>query len=113
MRIIPILSIGAVSAATQTYDPHYPICLHVYGEVTYDECRYTSLAQCSEPASGRAAQCEINPYDPPYPPPVGYHRHVHRDRAYEDHERGQIPVPAASVRDTTAASDSASLAKLS
>jgi hypothetical protein len=95
VRIIPILSIGAVSAATQTYDPHYPICLHVYGEVTYDECRYTSLAQCSESASSRAAQCEINPYDPPYPPPVGHHRHVRRDRAYEVHERGQIPVPAA------------------
>jgi len=66
-------------------------------EVTYYECRCTSLAQRNESASGRAAQCEINPYDPPYPAPVGHHRHLHRDRAYEDHERGQIPVPAASV----------------
>ncbi len=33
--------------AAQTYDPDYPVCLHVYGPVTYYECRYTSLAQCN------------------------------------------------------------------
>jgi Protein of unknown function (DUF3551) len=49
-------------AAAQTYAPGYPVCLHVYGPLTYYECRYTSLAQCNVAASGRAAQCVVNPY---------------------------------------------------
>ena len=49
-------------AAAQTYDPGYPVCMHVYGLITYYECRYTSLAQCNVSASGRAAQCVLNPY---------------------------------------------------
>jgi uncharacterized protein DUF3551 len=67
MRILAMamLAIGTVSigpAAGQTYDPTYPVCLHVYGPITYYECRYTSLSQCNVSASGRAAQCVINPY---------------------------------------------------
>ena len=49
-------------AAAQTYAPGYPVCLHVYGPVSYYECRYNSLAQCNLSASGRAAQCIVNPY---------------------------------------------------
>jgi hypothetical protein len=68
MRILAlaILAIGTVSAGTaaaQTYDPAFPVCLHVYGRgANYYECRYTSLAQCNLSASGRAAQCVVNPY---------------------------------------------------
>ena len=40
----------------------YPICLHVYGPITYDECRYTSIEQCAPSASGRPAQCIVNPF---------------------------------------------------
>jgi hypothetical protein len=56
-----ILSVAAPARA-QTYAPGYPVCLHVYGPITYYECRYTSLPQCNASASGRAAQCVINPY---------------------------------------------------
>lgn len=49
-------------AAAQTYGSGYPVCLHVYGPGNYYECRYISLAQCNASASGRAAQCELNPY---------------------------------------------------
>ena len=49
-------------ASAQTYDPAYPVCLHVYGPATYYECRFSSLAQCASSASGRSAQCETNPY---------------------------------------------------
>ena len=61
------LATGAAALATparaQTYGSDYPVCLHVYGpEISYYECSYTSLAQCKASASGRAAQCEINPY---------------------------------------------------
>jgi len=68
MRIpmLAILTLGAVAAASfaraQTYDPNYPVCLHVYGPVTYYDCSYTSLPQCAMSASGRAAQCVVNPY---------------------------------------------------
>ncbi|WP_063800102.1 DUF3551 domain-containing protein [Bradyrhizobium retamae] len=69
MRILAlaILAVGAASAAApaqaQTYDPRYPVCLHVYNRgINYYECAYTSLPQCNMSASGRSAQCEINPY---------------------------------------------------
>jgi hypothetical protein len=68
MRIpaLAFLAIAAASSAApaqaQTYDPSYPVCLHVYGRINYYECRYTSLSQCNMSASGRPAQCEINPY---------------------------------------------------
>jgi hypothetical protein len=53
----------AAPARAQTYDPAYPVCLQVYGiGGGYIECGYTSLAQCNASASGRAAQCIINPY---------------------------------------------------
>jgi hypothetical protein len=63
---LAILAIATMSAAgraaAQTYMPGYPVCLHVYGPVGYYECRYTSLAQCNTSASGRSAQCLLNPY---------------------------------------------------
>jgi Protein of unknown function (DUF3551) len=66
VMISTLLVLGAVAATVpahaQTYDPSYPVCLHVYGRVSYYECAYTSLAQCGASASGRAAQCVINPY---------------------------------------------------
>jgi len=64
--ISAMLVLGAITAAAparaQTYDPSYPVCLHVYGIVTYWECQYNTMAQCDAAASGRAAQCMPNPY---------------------------------------------------
>lgn len=68
MRILAlaVLAIGTIFASAparaQTYAPGYPVCLHVYGPVVYYECTYTSLPQCNASASGRAAQCVINPF---------------------------------------------------
>lgn len=69
MRILAlaILTIATVSAApsadAQTYDPAYPVCLHVFKEgANYYECRYTSMAQCKASAIVRAAMCDVNPY---------------------------------------------------
>jgi hypothetical protein len=80
MRILAlaILTIGTISigpAAAQTYDPAYPVCLHVYGRTNYYECRYTSLPQCNASASGRAALCFINPYFARAEKPTRYRRH--------------------------------------
>jgi Protein of unknown function (DUF3551) len=84
MRILAlaVLAIGTVSvagpAAAQTYDPDYPVCLHVYGPITYYDCRYTSLPQCAASASGRAAQCVINPYFANAEKPMGPRHRRHR-----------------------------------
>ena len=79
---LAILAIGAVSiepVVAQTYDPAYPVCLHVYTlGANYYECRYTSLPQCNASASGRAAQCVINPYFAGAEEPAGYRRHRRR-----------------------------------
>lgn len=54
----------AAPAAAQTYDPKYPVCLQVYQSMVdyHFECGYTSMAQCQASASGRFAQCVVNPY---------------------------------------------------
>jgi hypothetical protein len=52
----------AVPVQAQTYDPAYPVCLHVFTRGGYYRCSYTSLEQCKLSASGRAAMCDINPY---------------------------------------------------
>jgi hypothetical protein len=76
---LAILTISAVSvtssARAQTYDPAFPVCLHVWRHNYYD-CSYTSLPQCNGSASGRPAQCVINPY---YAGATGPQR---RDRRY-------------------------------
>jgi hypothetical protein len=68
---IPILAILAVGVAhvaapaqAQTYDPNYPVCLQVYQSMVdyYFDCTYRTMAQCQASASGRSAQCVVNPY---------------------------------------------------
>jgi hypothetical protein len=67
----------AAPARAQTYDPAYPVCLQVYDRSNYYECRYTSLPQCNASASGRAAQCVINPYFASAQAPARRHRRVY------------------------------------
>jgi hypothetical protein len=52
------------TARAQTYDPSYPVCLQIYQGIAdfYYECRYRTMAQCAASASGRSAQCMVNPY---------------------------------------------------
>lgn len=54
----------SVAARAQTYDPSYPVCMQIYGQVGYFDCRYTSLEQCKYLAVGRSATCVVNPYFP-------------------------------------------------
>ncbi|WP_027583514.1 DUF3551 domain-containing protein [Bradyrhizobium sp. Ai1a-2] len=63
--ILAVVIVGKTAPAqAQTYDPAYPVCLQVYQGMVdyYFECRYTSIPQCQASASGRAAQCVVNPY---------------------------------------------------
>ncbi|QHP73908.1 DUF3551 domain-containing protein [Bradyrhizobium sp. LCT2] len=80
----PVVSIGAVVAAApshaQTFDPRYPVCMHVYsgssgGGGEWYDCSFTSLPQCRATAAGRAATCDLNPY---YPVSVPSPRQRHR-----------------------------------
>ncbi|WP_028167355.1 DUF3551 domain-containing protein [Bradyrhizobium elkanii] len=76
LAILTIATVLTAAARAQTYDPAYPVCLHVYTRgANYYECRYTSLPQCNASASGRAAQCVINPYFASTQEPAGYRRH--------------------------------------
>ena len=76
VRSAPQRALTAAPARAQTYDPAYPVCLHVYNRGSdYYQCRYTSLPQCNASASGRAAQCVINPYFASTEEPAGYRRH--------------------------------------
>jgi hypothetical protein len=88
MRILPlaILTIGTLAAAwpsrAQTYDPDFPICMHVVAfETTYEDCRYYTMAQCAASAAGRAAQCNINPFYTGARTPLG-RPHPRHPRAY-------------------------------
>jgi Protein of unknown function (DUF3551) len=84
-----LLAAGTLLAATaadaQTYDPRYPVCMHVYtggrgGGGDYYDCSFTSIPQCHATASGRAASCDLNPYyafDQPPPPARKRHKRVY------------------------------------
>lgn len=83
---IPALAIATIAAVltaapaqAQTYDPNYPVCLQTYniggGSIG---CGYTSLAQCAQTASGRAAQCIVNPYYAGGRAPAGQRDRRHR-----------------------------------
>ena len=61
LTIVAVWTGGPVRA--QTYNPGFPVCLHVYDlGANYIECAYSSLAQCAASASGRAAECMVNPF---------------------------------------------------
>ena len=65
---LAILATSAVSLAgparAQTYDPNYPVCLQIYDDIAhfYFDCTYRTMGQCMASASGRPAQCVVNPY---------------------------------------------------
>lgn len=61
LTIVMVWAAGPVRA--QAYSPDYPVCLHAY-DIGGDriECAYTSRAQCAASASGRSAECMVNPY---------------------------------------------------
>lgn len=81
---LPILILTAIAtlfvaadASAQTYDPRYPVCMHIYslggrgGGGEFFDCSFTSIPQCQASASGRSASCDLNPYyafnEPPPP----------------------------------------------
>lgn len=58
--------LAVAPASAQTYDPRYPVCMYVYGGGRgggyWIDCSYASIPQCAASASGRSAQCMVNPY---------------------------------------------------
>jgi hypothetical protein len=63
LLVATAMTLAAAPAQAQTYDPNYPICLQTFGRNGNSiACGYTSMVQCKMSASGRAAQCVINPY---------------------------------------------------
>src|ERR1700731_1573455 len=83
MRILALAILTAATVLTaapawaQTYNPHYPVSLQIYGIAgNYIACGYPSLEQCAQSASGRAAI--INPYFTSAHVPAGPHYRRHR-----------------------------------
>ena len=80
--IVVAALMSASPAFAQIYDPHYPICMHVYGEKIGErmDCTFNSLDQCTATASGLPATCLINPYyaDARTRTPPRQHRKRHR-----------------------------------
>jgi hypothetical protein len=76
LGLLAISAISAVGTAPAQAGYDYPVCLHVYGPVSYYECGYTTMAQCQASASGRAAGCYPNTFAA-YSVPGGraYRRH--------------------------------------
>ena len=72
MSVLIMMAIGTCFVLTpanaQTYDPRYPVCMHIYtggghgGGGDYYDCSFASLPQCRASASGRSASCDLNPY---------------------------------------------------
>lgn len=65
----------------QTYDPNYPVCLQVYQGMVdyYFDCSFTTMAQCAASASGRSAECVVNPYYAgPHAKPGPRHKRPHK-----------------------------------
>ena len=63
LAMLGIAIISAGKAQAQTYDPRFPVCMHLTlwgGSV--EECTYYTIAQCQASASGRPGQCNINPF---------------------------------------------------
>jgi hypothetical protein len=48
--VLAIITLAAVlpPANAQTYDPSYPVCMHVFGELEGErmDCIFTSITQC-------------------------------------------------------------------
>jgi hypothetical protein len=68
-------------AAAQTYDPNYPVCMQYYGGSfggNYIDCSFTSIPQCQATASGRPAECYVNPYYAGRPPVLKRRAYRHR-----------------------------------
>lgn len=65
--VLGILTILVMSAAgparAQTYDPAFPVCMHIalWGG-DREDCSYRTLAECRGSASGRGGVCSPNPY---------------------------------------------------
>ncbi len=95
---LAVLTVGialtAGQARAQTYDPAFPVCMHVVvgRGGTYYDCTYYTMAQCLASASGRAAQCDPNPYYG-VPLPKRYGRGYRQARLIP-------PVPTKGIQDS-------------
>lgn len=64
------------SVQAQVGDIDYPVCQQIYSiGGGYTTCSFTSIEQCKLSASGRAAQCFVNPFYAHGAPPVRKPRH--------------------------------------
>ena len=75
LTIVTVLAAGPVRA--QTYDPNFPVCLHVVKlGGGYQNCSFTTLDQCRMSSNGQS--CDINPFYVGAAASPGRHGRPHR-----------------------------------
>jgi hypothetical protein len=80
----------------------YPYCMKVYTRDQYEDCSYSTLAQCQLSASGRSAMCYRDPFyrgapGTPYvvrEPRVPYSPFGNIDPYYDPYRVAPAPVPS-------------------
>ncbi|PZA12092.1 hypothetical protein DNX69_08700 [Rhodopseudomonas palustris] len=82
-KLFLIAMLAGLGLTTTAEARDYRVCLRVYQSYHdwYDECSYDTMAQCRMSASGRHADCMINPwYTAPQPAKkkLRKHRRQHR-----------------------------------
>lgn len=90
------MALATAPARAQTYDPAFPVCMHVipWGGGDYYDCSYYTMGQCAASASGRAAQCDLNPFY------AGSTASSPRSGRRYRHARSLSSVPAATLPDS-------------
>ncbi|GAA3852869.1 DUF3551 domain-containing protein [[Pseudomonas] carboxydohydrogena] len=84
----------------------YPYCMKVYTRAPYEDCSYSTLAQCQMSASGRSAMCYRDPFyagrpGSPYvikQPRVPYSPFGNIDPDYDPYRVTQAPGPHRAIR---------------
>ncbi|CAM5379321.1 hypothetical protein AFEL58S_01697 [Afipia felis] len=84
----------------------YPYCMKVYMRVPYEDCSFSTLAQCQMSASGRSAMCYRDPFyqgrpGTPYvitQPRVPYSPFGNIDPDYDPYRVAPAPAPQPRAR---------------
>lgn len=107
---IPAMVLAMAFTTAGTTPAHalieYPYCMKIYSRAPYEDCSYSTLAQCQFSASGRSAMCYRDPFyegrpGSPYvikQPRVPYSPFGNIDPDYDPYRVTPAPGPHRSVR---------------
>lgn len=77
LMLFAVLALACAWISPTQAEIDYPYCIKVYTRDGYIDCSFSTLAQCQATASGRPAQCYLDPF---YKGAPGSARYVNRPR---------------------------------